>query len=257
MSLHLLIALLAGCAGGDWRDELDPHWRQNVEAGTDFRHRTLFKPGHGDTLHIYLDGDGRIWRDANTLLPRPLTERSLALQLLREDPAPALLIGRPCYLDVDDARCEPRWWTSARYSESIVASLAAVAQHHAEPYRQVLLIGYSGGGALATLLAPRLPQTTAVITIAANLDTQAWRAQHRYSAAVIDESLDPARQPPLPARIAQWHYAGGNDTNVLPQWIERYAARQPAAHFILRDNFDHRCCWSESWAEMLTAATAQ
>ena len=245
--------VFAGCAAdAAWRADLRTGWRQRVETGTQFRHRTIFKPGRGDTLHIYLDGDGDIWRTAGELNFDPTPSRSLALQLMQRDPAPALLIGRPCYLEVTDARCRPYWWTSARYSQPVIDSLGAVAQRWSQHYRQVTLIGYSGGGALAVLLAPQLPRANSVITVAANLDLQAWKNYHRYSAAVIDASIDPDSRPALPARIAQWHYAGADDGNVLPQWIEHFSARQRGAHYAVLPHVDHRCCWVRRWPALLT-----
>ncbi|MBT8446595.1 MAG: hypothetical protein KJO38_05585, partial [Gammaproteobacteria bacterium] len=45
----------------------------------------------GERLHIYLDGDGRPWR------ADPTTARRVVLDLIEQDPAPVILIGRPCY----------------------------------------------------------------------------------------------------------------------------------------------------------------
>lgn len=249
----LTLCLLCACAAPDWRRDLGPDWQQRIETGTQFQHRVVFKAGTGRSLHIYLDGDGRIWRTAQELFADPTAPQSLALQLMQRDPAPALLLGRPCYLDVRDSACAPRWWTAARYSEPVLASLLAVAQREAAAYDSVVLIGYSGGGALAALLAAQLPQTRALITLAGNLDTAAWAAQHQFGAGVIDASLNPATQPPLPAAIAQWHYAGADDNNVQWQWIAAFSARQPGAHFIKLDGADHRCCWLAQWPAPLRA----
>jgi pimeloyl-ACP methyl ester carboxylesterase len=64
---------------------------------------------------------------------------------------------------------------------------------------RVVWLGYSGGGVLAMLLAARVPETIGVVTIAANLDVQAWAAQQGGSPLI--GSLDPAREPPLPAHV--------------------------------------------------------
>jgi pimeloyl-ACP methyl ester carboxylesterase len=209
------------------------------------------KPGSGTELHIYLEGDGRIWRNPEQLFADPTPPRSLVLQLLQQDPAPALFIGRPCYFSVTDPQCAPHWWTAARYSQAVVDSVAAVAARWAQPYADVVLIGYSGGGALAVLMAPQLAQTRAVVTLAGNLDTAQWVQHHRYSEEVIGASLNPAAQAPLPQRVAQWHYAGGADDNVLWPWIAAYSARQHGAHFIRHEQFDHHCCWVQQWPALL------
>ena len=58
---------------------------------------------------------------------------------------------------------------------------------------RLVWLGYSGGGTLAMLLAPRFDQTTDVVTVAANLDIDAWTDRHGYSR--LSGSLNPARQP--------------------------------------------------------------
>jgi len=247
--LMLLPWLLSACAS--WRSDIGAGWQERIETGTAFRHRVIFKPGQGRELHIYLDGDGRIWRNADELAADPTPPHSLALQLMQLDPAPALLIGRPCYFQVDDSACAPRWWTSARYSGPVTESLIAVATRWARGYDGAVLIGYSGGGALAMLAAPQLPAAHAVITLAGNLDTDAWVRHHHYSAQVVGESPNPAAQTPLPATIAQRHYAGATDDNVLWPWIAAYSARQPKATFIKLEGFDHHCCWLQQWPALL------
>lgn len=246
-----LIFSITACTSNAWRSDLGADWQEHIEAGTSFQHRIIFKAGRGDVLHIYFDGDGDIWRTATELNFDPTPQHSLALQLMQRDPAPALLIGRPCYLQVHDAHCSAYWWTAARYSQPIIESMRAVAQHWSAQYREVTLIGYSGGGALAVLIAPQLPQVRTVITLAANLDTESWGPYHHYSDEVAGASLNPIVQPALPPYIAQWHYAGSNDRNVLAQWIENFSARQPNAHFVQLEQVDHYCCWVQQWPALL------
>jgi dienelactone hydrolase len=128
---------------------------------------------------------------------------------------------------------------------------AFLAQH---PYRHVVLIGYSGGGTLAWLLASQVPQTRAVVTIAANLDTDAWTTLHRYSA--MSGSLNPALQPPLPSSIVDIAYVGGRDNNVPASIARSFAEHHPKARVIEVADFDHRCCWIERWPALLEPAIA-
>ena len=46
--------------------------------------------------------------------------------------------------------------------------------------REVTFVGYSGGGVLAVLIAERLDNVAGVITVGANLDTDAWTEHHGY-----------------------------------------------------------------------------
>ncbi len=113
----------------------------------------------------------------------------------------------------------------------------------------IVLIGYSGGGTLAALLASRLRSVRALVTVAGNLDIEAWTHLHGYSE--LRGSLNPALLPKLDPRVRQFHFQGGRDSVVPPHLTSRFAARQPKARFIVFREFGHHCCWEEQWPEML------
>jgi pimeloyl-ACP methyl ester carboxylesterase len=129
--------------------------------------------------------------------------------------------------------------------------MAAVLQRALGPDidREITLIGYSGGGVLAMLIAARIEQVGTVVTIGANLDIAAWADHHGFSRLV--GSLNPATQPPLPARIRQIHLAGERDIRVPAHLSEPAAARQPNAQFLRLPDFDHNCCWERAWPAIL------
>jgi dienelactone hydrolase len=113
----------------------------------------------------------------------------------------------------------------------------------------VVLIGHSGGGALAMLLASSPLHITAVVTLAGNLDTEAWVQQHHFRTLL--GSLNPALMAMLDKRITQLHFQGGRDQNIPPALVSRFAVRQPYAHFKIYPEFGHHCCWEEKWSEIL------
>jgi pimeloyl-ACP methyl ester carboxylesterase len=117
---------------------------------------------------------------------------------------------------------------------------------------QVTLIGYSGGGTLAWLMAKEMKEVTAVITIAANLDVELWTSLHGYTP--LTDSLNPAALPPLPERIRQIHFVGGRDRNVPPRVPRSFAVRHPSATIIQVPEFDHTCCWVKEWPALLQSA---
>ncbi len=223
--------------------------------GRIFRHIVFSKASQRDdsrTLHLYLDGDGTPWTAPGQIAADPSARSPLILELMKQDPASAVLLGRPCYyLTSPDPACAPPLWTMARYSEAVVASLAVVARQiiARHPDAAITLIGYSGGGVLATLLAPRLARVSGVLTVAANLDTAAWTAHHHYSP--LSGSLNPAEQAPLPGAIQQLHLYGASDRNVSQALSARFFAQQPAAETALLAGFDHRCCWAAQWPALL------
>lgn len=207
---------------------------------------------HSDTLHVYVEHDGTPWLGPTWVSEDPTPRRPFALELMALDPGPRLLLGRPCYFERSkDPGCGPLLWTHRRYSPEVVASMAAALRSFIlmYPYRRVVLVGHSGGGTIAWLMAARVPETSAVVTIAANLDTDEWARIHGYSA--LDGSLNPASQPDLPSGIVQLHYVGSRDRKVPPSVVRSFARHHTEARVIEVAGFDHECCWIERWPQLL------
>jgi pimeloyl-ACP methyl ester carboxylesterase len=121
----------------------------------------------------------------------------------------------------------------------------------ADPDLRITLVGYSGGGVLAMLIAERLARVERIITLAANLDIDAWADLHGYSR--LAGSLNPAARSPLPDQIHRTHLAGALDLTVPPGLIQAVAARDTQAEVKVLSDFDHRCCWVERWPELLAS----
>ena len=118
----------------------------------------------------------------------------------------------------------------------------------------MVLIGYSGGGALAMLLAHRFAETVAVITVAGNLDPDAWTRLHGYRP--LDAALNPGDLPPFLDSVAQYHLVGELDRNT-PAWLlEAALEKQPQAHIVVWKGFDHACCWEGIWQDVLACVSA-
>ena len=252
-----LLTLLSACTTPQHRlDQLANGWgwQRLTLDGDPFQHRAYRNSIPLDTVvHVYLDGDGSPWRNGR-FMADPTPRRPLVLQLMAQDQQASLYLGRPCYHgNQHDPGCSPWLWTAARYSpiviDSLVAALHTVLREH--PNTAVVLIGYSGGGALAMLMAERLPQIRLIVTIAANLDTTAWVEHHGYSPLL--GSLNPAKRPPL--ALPQWHLLGEQDTEVPPVLNAAVIERQPCAHSELIAGFTHRCCWLDYWPQVLSKLT--
>ena len=203
-------------------------------------------------LHVYIDGDGTPWLGPGRVSSDPTPRNPLVLRLMAVDPNPSLYLGRPCYGHGESqSACHPWLWTHGRYSESVVASMVAALREISREMNaaELVLIGYSGGGTLAMLMAPRLESVTVVATLAGNLDVSAWVQHHGYSP--LTGSLDPAAEAGLPENIQQWHWLGAEDQTVPPEIVRPMLARQPAAHVSILPRLDHRCCWEEVWRVLL------
>ena len=226
--------------------------------GTQFPHRVYLQRKATDShrLHVYIEGDGLPWLRPDRVSPDPTPRYALMLRLMAQDTQPAVYLGRPCYFGfVQTPPCSPRSWTQDRYAPIIVDSMAAALARliAGQGDVELVLIGHSGGGTLAVLLSRRLAKVAAVVTVAGNLDTEAWTRQHGYSDLV--GSLNPALLPALDRHIVQLHFQGGQDREIPPALAARFAVHQPYAQFRLYPGFDHRCCWEEKWTEMLGQLT--
>ena len=249
-----MLALGAGCRTASEqfsRRATERGLHADVIMGGGFQHLVLSTPGpSGAMLHVYLDGDGTPTLDGYPSAD-PTPRDPLMLDLMTLDSTTPIYLGRPCYHGLSGAPCSPSLWTSGRYSEPVVASMAAVVRRvvAARGVDRIVWIGHSGGGVLAVLLAARVPETVGVVTIAANLDIDAWT--DAQATPPLTGSLNPARQPPLAPSIAQRHYAGGRD-KVVPVPVTRQGAA-PGAEVIVVADYDHRCCWATLWPSILAA----
>lgn len=226
--------------------------------GTVYRHEVFTRPARaGDPLYVFIEGDGSPWNRSGTRVSASPTPRHpLALRLALQTPHPVLYLGRPCYFNAGtDPACSPVLWTSERYSATVVESMAAVVNRYSAQMAAsyVVLIGYSGGGTLAALMAPRVAARTALVTIAGNLDTDAWTRSHRYSP--LTGSLNPADQA-LPERPHAWYWIGDRDRVVPAAVAARYLDGVPVDHVWHFATFDHVCCWEQHWPELLARLDA-
>jgi pimeloyl-ACP methyl ester carboxylesterase len=187
----------------------------------------------------------------------PTPRDTLALRLMNADTSNVAYVGRPCYfgMDQDSGRCHPRDWTSHRYSEEVIRSMAAViVQLRAPEHDAIVLVGHSGGGVLAALLESEVENVIGVITVAANLDIDAWTEHHQYDR--LEGSIDPMTRSRDTA-IPHLQYIGSEDAVVPPGTASAYAASHPGVELILIPDFGHVCCWERAWPEILDTASSR
>lgn len=229
--------------------------RSDVQANG-FQLLVLKKPqklNPSSTLHVYLEGDGTPWKYRVFRMRDPTPRYPLMLQLMGADKTDAVYLGRPCYNGTfADSGCSDDLWTSARYSERVVSSMAEAVRklQISTGAKNIRLFGHSGGGTLALLIAERVPQVTHVVTLAGNLDTEAWIEHHGYTR--LFGSLNPAERERLRDSVVQWHFMGKNDSVIPPTIVKRFIQSQPNAFATEIGTFTHGCCWQKIWSTVLT-----
>jgi pimeloyl-ACP methyl ester carboxylesterase len=207
-----------------------------------------------DVLVVYIEGDGHAWINPWQPSSDPTPTEPVSLRLAAVDPArPLVYLARPCqYLFA--AGCRTQMWTNERLSPAIVQMFQqmlneARASTGAE---RIGLVGYSGGGALAALLAERRRDVAWLITVAANLDLKKW--VELQDVEPLSGSLDPASEAAEIAPLRQVHFSGANDPVAPPAVAANFLARLPLgnkAQLIVVAGFDHECCWARDWPRLL------
>ena len=206
------------------------------------------------TLTIYIEGDGAAWPTPYDPPRDPTPRQPVSLALAAADPAPAVAyLGRPCqYLDAAAlAKCSSAYWTERRFAPEVIAAADAAVTQLKNIYgaRRLRLVGYSGGGVVAALLAARRDDVDAFVTVAAPLALAAWVQWH--DASPLTGSLDPsAVAASLPHGV---HFVGGGDKTVPAAIVERFVRARGGTVEVI-PGFDHECCWTREWAGLLPRA---
>jgi len=210
---------------------------------------------------IYIEGDGLAWQSRTEPSRDPTPQTAQGLELAAADPAVNVVyLARPCQFTdrAKNPNCTPRYWTSHRFAPEVIAAMnQAVSQIAAQaPGQPLHLVGYSGGGAVAVLIAARRNDVASLRTVAGNLDHAEINRQHGVSP--LTGSLNPIDVAGSLARLPQIHFSGAADRIVSPAIAERFvAAAGPAcARAIPVPGADHDSGWTERWRRLLDVTPA-
>ena len=251
LSFVLGLLGISGCSSTSFKStvERNPEVEYQVIKTSTFPLSSAVRVTQRDSIRIYLGGDGIPWK-GGTKNSNPSGTSRLAFELFLQDNKATHYISRPCYdIGPMPADCRASLWTSDRYSQEVIAVLAEAIMQIAGN-SGIELVGYSGGGTLAVLLAQQLHQVTKVLTLGANLDHTAWTNFHGTPA--LSGSENPAVNGGH-IRGKELHLFGQKDLEVPATINQRYFDNNPSANVGVIDNFDHRCCWLERWPEILNA----
>lgn len=260
--LALAVAGLVGACATvqDRRDEAfrligEAHWSSAILSAGAFDLLAARSPAPpSGTLVVYLEGDGFAYIRPNRPSSDPTPADPVALRMALADTlgAPVAYLARPCQYvtGIHRRHCSVDDWTGRRYAPEVVeaAGLALDQLKQQVEASRLVLVGYSGGGALAVLLAAQRHDVAAVVTAAANLDLAYWTGRDRL--APLTGSLDPADAAPRLGNLQQIHFAGDADRAVGADVTRAYLRHLPAgapARLIEVPGFTHACCWAEQW----------
>jgi pimeloyl-ACP methyl ester carboxylesterase len=239
------VASLAGCAacglslGNSARaDAVLGHagFTQRRLASADFPVHAWLRVRGDETLTVVIEGDGATWFNPRWPPGDPTPEASQAAALALEISGSVAYVARPCQFELTSA-CHLEHWTSARFAPELVKALERTLDQLKEfvGAKNLRLVGHSGGGVMAVLLAQGRSDVTGVVTLMAPLAIGEWTKLLDLSS--LDGS-DPMDQPSL--RVPAIHVAGGRDSVVPSEIVKRYTSAK-GGEYIEWPQADHAC----------------
>ncbi len=205
------------------------------------------------SINIYIEGDGLSWITTSIVSDDPTPLNPLALKLMLVDNSKCkIYIARPCQY-IKSKNCEKKYWTSHRFNTKIIQSFNEALDNLKKKYKNstFTLIGYSGGGAVAALVASKRDDINKLITVAGNLDINKWTKMHKINK--LNGSLNPADFSKNLESIPQYHLIGKNDHIVPKDVFLSYKSNFKIKENIRYNLFDasHNCCWEDIYKDFL------
>ncbi|MCT7492880.1 alpha/beta hydrolase [Aliarcobacter cryaerophilus] len=206
-----------------------------------------------NSIKIYIEGDGLSWVSKNIVSSNPTPINPIALKLmLLDDSSCKIYLARPCQYTSSNI-CEEKYWTSHRFNSKIIDSFNEALDSLKKEYsnHNFNLLGYSGGGAIVTLLASQREDISSLTTIAGNLDIEKWTNIQKISP--LNGSLNPADFSNTLENIKQHHLIGEDDKIIPKEIFFSYQNRFKNKEFITYsiEKATHNCCWEEIYKDYL------
>ncbi|MCK5517946.1 MAG: alpha/beta hydrolase, partial [Alphaproteobacteria bacterium] len=213
-------------------------------------------------VNIYIEGDGLAWLDSRTKSMNPTPPDPLALRLAALDKADNMIyMARPCqYTGLSSGgACPDIYWTNGRTAPEVIRAYMLALDNIKTLYHVTgfNLIGYSGGAAVAMLVAAERTDILSLRTVAGNTDYATFSAFH--SVSPMDASINPINVATKVALIPQLHFIGEKDT-IIPHaifnsWKQASAGSLCVQSIIVPEN-THKKGWVEKWPKLLDVSPA-
>ncbi len=206
----------------------------------------------GGVANIYIEGENSKTNSSKTPF------NPIALHLASKDKAENVIyIARPCQytgmLSVSD-KCNNSYSNEASFSEDVIESYNIALDDISKRYniRAFNLIGYSGGGAIATLLTAKRSDIISLRTVAGILDHDTYTTLLKIPD--MSESINPVIEAVTLTKVPQYHFIGGRDNIVPPAVIHSFLQSMPPTNCVqtmLVQEADHNTGWVDKWPDLL------
>ncbi len=205
-----------------------------------------------NSLHVYIEGDGLAWITRTQASKNPTPTDNVTAQLAQNDPnsAAILYLARPCqYLsELEISSCQQKYWTSHRFAAEVVNSIndAINQAKQITNTKKISIIGYSGGGALAVLVAAKREDVVFLGSVAGLLDHKKWTQLHKITA--LKGSLNPLDSVDLVKNIKQRHLTSEDDNIVSALSQEDFCRKLKQRDACIEiDGLEHNADWHNYW----------
>lgn len=212
-------------------------------------------------LRLYIEGDGLAWLSKSTPSLNPTPTEPIAFKLAAKDNAPNVAwLARPCQYTgkTNGSLCEMDYWTGKRYAPEVLRSYNSALDKIKQDtgISSFELVGFSGGGTVAALLAGQRNDIVNLRSVAGNLDHRAHSEVHSVS-YLNAASLNPPQYAAKLASVPQYHFIGADDPIVPRQVYDRYLSVMPSSACIqakVVPGASHNEGWIENWPSLLPIA---
>lgn len=216
------------------------------------------------TLTVYIEGDGRSLISRSEISPDPTPRNPLALKLALLDPNPNVVyLARPCQYTPHalNPACTREIWSTLRFSEKVISAMNEAVEKLKEvtDSEQIHLVGFSGGAAVAVLIAAKRQDIASLKTVAGDLDHALLSQYHKTTP--LKDCLNPKSVAHQIALIPQHHFVGDEDP-IVPLFISEgfvaevaktgssLAKRTVLKRTVLK-GVSHHEGWEEIWSHLL------
>ena len=207
-------------------------------------------------LRVYIEGDGKAWKSRRRLSHDPTPSNPLALRLAAVDEsANVAYLARPGQYQPSNAEsCDSTYWSARRFAPEVIDAVNGAIDKLKinSGAGNIELVGYSGGGAIAVLVAARRKDVVSLRTVAGNLDHIAVSNYHNVSR--LKGSLNPIDTAPIISKLPQRHFIGGDDKRIPAHIVESFVEKtgdRPHTRITNVKGAAHGSGWAEKWPELL------
>lgn len=264
LQFTLFLFLLSGCSSVNERVEkadflaMEHGFQKSIIKTKDFLLMTYIRfQKEGFPVSVYIEGDGYAYAGRHRVSSNPTPKNPMGLKLALVDTFPNVIyIARPCqYIQLkDDPNCHQDYWTTKRYSIEVMDATneAINILKHKLGFKQIRLIGYSGGGTVAAILAATRNDVVDLRTVAGNLDIELFARHHEVTP--LTGSMNPIDFANALINIPQVHYVGKKDDiiteTISNSYLDKLMEYDPNLRCVqvqLISGVSHTKGWEEVW----------